>query len=197
MTYIETEPDYTTTTASTLLALLEQQHTTLPTGHEELLKHREHRRQLEQQQRLCDRTLEEWRVALAHRWECEVLGQRLYLHIQTELRDYLGENAAYLQLVAPTPHSDAVGLLADLRRTEASLLLMQPRPAFVAERLAQLAAACHDLDEALSWTSRAEADRRAALHAMRLLEQAHQRLCEQTRRLLNEYAGARSPLVFS
>lgn len=176
-----------------LIELLEQYATNFAFAEEELARHRLLRAKIEEQQRLSEQTLAQWRAALAKRWEWEVAAQRLYMHIQDQLSAYFGPGTPHLLLVAPSNNGIAITaneLLADLRRMEASLALMQPRPPFVAERLSQLAFTCSNLDNAIERTHQCEIERRSAVMSQRLTQNVYQRVCVQSRRLLHEHIGA-------
>lgn len=175
-----------------LIALLERHHVCHPSVAVELASHRDLYHQLEEQRRNSEQALAEWRSALARRWECEVAGQRLYLAIQRQLRDFFGPDAPYLQLIIPPQNNGActaTDLLIDLRRIEASLVMLRPQPSFTAEWLEQLAGACADLDAAIAWTARCETQRRNALLSQRLTYNAYHRARARTQRLLTDSLG--------
>ncbi len=170
-----------------LIALLEHHAHHLPFAEDELARHRALQADLEERQQMSKHALDEWRAALAQRWECEVAGQRLYLHIQRQIRDYFGVETPHLQVIAPLKPDagrTAADLLADLQHMEASLALLRPQPPFVAERRAQLAVACANLDAALSWTVRSETQRRNALLSQRLAYNVYKRVRARTLQLL-------------
>lgn len=176
--------------ASHLIATLEQFRTQLPFADEELSYFHALRHKLVEHQSTSEKTLTEWRRALAWRWDCEVAGQRLFLQIRRDLIDCFGANAPQLQLVAPSQTNSArtaAELLDDLRRLYASLTVMQPRPPFAGQRLSELAVACKNLSEALSQTSFWENERRSAILDQRLTFQAYQRAYDQTRQRLDDY----------
>jgi hypothetical protein len=175
-----------------LIAVLERYRPYLPFVDEELARHQSLRQELEQHQGLSEQTLAEWRQALAQRWECEVVGQRLYQQIQSRLRDYFGSDSPHLRIIAPDNDEKArtaAELLNDLRRLEASLRLMQPRPPFVRLQLTELTQVCTNLEQALTWTQHCERQRHNAMLEQRLAYNLYEQVRKQTQRLLNEHLG--------
>lgn len=173
--------------ASQLITLLERHRGVLPFADEELARHRALRHALDEHHRRGEHALSVWREALSRRWEAEVNGQRVYTATLRQLSEYFGEDPAYAQLVAPRnaqSFSTASDLLADMRRIEASLALLSPRPAFADESVTRLRAAADDLEAAIDWNSRCEAERRSILLEQRIATNLYQRACDKTRRLL-------------
>ncbi len=175
-----------------MVALLERYRTDLPFVDKELTLHQSLRHELETHQRAGERSLAEWRQALARRWECEIAGQRFYMHMHRQLCDYFGADSPYLKIMLPDNTRSArtaVELLNDLRRLQASLEILQPQPPFVCLELPALTQVCTDLEEALNWTQRCEAQRRTAMLEQRLAHNVYYHARAQTQRLLNEYIG--------
>jgi hypothetical protein len=175
-----------------LLTMLEQHHVTHPAMSEALSRHRALHDTLTEQWQIGEHALEEWRTALAQRWECEIGVQRLCANIQRQLYDYFGADAHFFEIIAPATEGQprtANDLLADLRRLKASLALIQPQPPFASEWLPRLATASAELSAALAQTVQCETQRRRALVGRRLIGNAYQRAREQTYRLLGEYLG--------
>lgn len=192
MTQLSTSPYDILEDQDRLIAVLERYRTSLPFVDEELTFHQTLRRELEQHQGISEQTLAEWRQALAQRWECEVVGQRFYQRIQRQLRDYFGTDSPHLRLLAPDNNErarTAAELLTDLRRLEASLRLLHPRPPFVALQLAELTQVCADLASALNRTQHCETQRHTAMLEQRLTYNLYQQARKQTRRLLVEHLG--------
>lgn len=196
MTHLSSSSHNILLDSSRLINVLERYHPKLPFIDEELACHQALRRELEIYLQAGEDTLAEWRQALAQRWECEVAGQRCYLKIQRQLRDYFGADSPQFQVIAPlhdtTPRS-AADLLADLQRVEAALNLLHDWP-LVTDTLAHLNRVCVRLEYALTQTSMCEKQRQNALLEQRLAYQAYQRARSQTQRLLAEYFGEQTLL---
>lgn len=175
-----------------MVALLERYRTDLPFVDKELALHQSLRHELETHQRAGEHSLAEWRQALARRWECEIAGQRFYMHMHRQLCDYFGADSPHLKIMLPDNTRSArtaVELLNDLRRLQASLEILQPQPSFVCLQLPALTQACTDLEEALNWTQRCETQRRTAMLEQRLTQTVYYHARAQTQRLLDEYVG--------
>jgi hypothetical protein len=172
--------------SSQLLALLERRQSELPAARDLLDRHRELHHELLHRQQNGERALEEWRRALARRWECEVAGQRLYMNVQRELVAYFGPSsqALLIFLHGDDRERDATQLLADLRRLHAALAITRGVPAAATEHLPELARACDALDEALRWSNRCEQQRHRAFLDRHLSQQAYQQVRERTERAL-------------
>ncbi|MBX0329866.1 hypothetical protein K2Z83_19565 [Oscillochloris sp. ZM17-4] len=185
-----TQPPRETTShdaVAQLITMLEMRRSELPFADEELARHRALRSALEEQDALGEQSLAEWRQALSQRWRAEVIGQRAYIAIQQQISSYFGNDALYLQLVAPSQPASALtagNLLSDMRRLEASLALLRPRPPFAEESLAQLREAGDRLSAAIEWSEHCEAERRRALIEQRLAANLYERVCQKTRRLM-------------
>lgn len=174
--------------ASQLIALLERHRSSLPFADEELARHRALRHAIDDQHRRGEHALSDWREALSHRWECEVSAQRVYTAALRQLSAYYSDDSTYARLVAPAHPGNsttASDLLDDMRRLEASIALLNPRPEFADGCLQQLRAAGDNLAAAIDWTGRCEAERRSILLEQRIASNLYQRACDKTRRLLN------------
>lgn len=146
------------------------------------------RQELSRQHQNAQSALHTWRAALAQRWDCEVAGQRLFLKLQAFIRDQYGADTPFLRLVAPA-HTDArtaEELLADLRRLEASLRIIDPQPLWVVEHISELSLACEQLDRTLAYSRRCETDRRAAMLGQRLAEKAYQQSLDRVHTLMQQ-----------
>lgn len=176
--------------ASQLIALLERHRRTLPFADEELARHQALRHALDDQHRRGEHALSCWREALSRRWECEVSAQRVYSAALRQLSDYYGDDPAYARLVAPAHPNHPItptDLLADMRRLEASIALLSPRPAFAENCLERLRATADELAAAIDWTGRCEAERRSIMLEQRIAANLYQRACDKTRRLLSNH----------
>ncbi|HMQ30050.1 MAG TPA: hypothetical protein PKD53_04945 [Chloroflexaceae bacterium] len=170
-----------TFSARQILDLLERHRGRSPSLDEEL-RHCQalHEAMLEQSQR-AEGALAAWQAALARRWSCEVAAQRAYRTVQSRLEGQSGD-APYGPLVAPAQPGAAStprALLAEVRRLEAALELVVPRPPFADEATARLRAVGDDLAAAIAQTDSCEAQRRSVVSEQRvvasLLERSHQR----------------------
>jgi len=173
-----------------LIALLERHRTSLPFAEEELARHRALRLAIDDQHRRSAHALSDWREALSRRWECEVSAQRLYTATMRQMSEYYSDDPAYARLVAPAHPDSGVTpreLLSDLRRLEASIALLSPRPVFADECLRRLRASGDELASAIDWTGRCESERRSIMLEQRIATNLYQRTCEQTRRLLSAH----------
>jgi hypothetical protein len=183
-----------------LIEVLERYRTHLPFVDQELARHQSLRQELELHQGISEQTLAAWRQALAQRWECEVVGQRLYQQIQNQLHDYFGTDSPHLRIAllnSDKKARTAAELLTDLRRLEASLRLMQPRPPFVRLQLADLTEVCTNLEQALTWTQHCERQRHSAMLEQRLAHNLYEQVRKQTQRLLTEHLGEPVELAMS
>lgn len=169
-----------------LLVALERQLGELPSARVLLEQHKLLHRELLHRQQSGERAVEEWRCALARRWECEVAGQRLYLNVQRELVAYFGpaSQALLIFLSGDEREHDAARLLADLRRLHAALAITNGVPAAATDYLPDLARACDDLDDALRWSTHCEQQRHRAFLDRHLSQQAYQQVRERTQRAL-------------
>lgn len=169
-----------------LLVALERQLGALPGASVLLEQHQQLHRELLHRQQSGERAIEEWRRALARRWQCEVAGQRLYLNVQRELVAYFGagSQALLIFLRGDEREHDAAQLLADLRQLQAALAITQGVPTAATDHLPGLARACDDLDDALHWSNRCEQQRHRAFLDRHLSQQAYQHVRERTWRAL-------------
>jgi hypothetical protein len=177
--------------SSRLIALLEQHRQELPFVEEALVQHRKLHSDLLHQQHSSQRALDEWRRALARRWQCEVAGRRRYLEIQRQLIAHFGADAPELLLFlrGSESNSSAAELLTDLRRLHAALSVTASAPAAAVQELAALTRACADLEDAIARTNRCDEQRHKALLDRNLSQHAYQHLGNQTRRQLSEHLG--------
>jgi hypothetical protein len=80
-----------------------------------------------------------------------------------------------------------------MRRLEASLSLLRPRPPFVDESLARMRAAGDALGAAIEWSDHCEAERRRVLIEQRMATNLYEHVCQKTRRLVAAYAVGETP----
>jgi hypothetical protein len=186
LTYPPMNPD----AATQLLTMLELRRSEFPFADEELTRHRALRNALAEQSVRGEQTLADWRRALSQRWDAEVKGQRTYITVQRQIAAYFGNDSTYLQLVAPSQPAVALtasNLLTDMRRLEASLTLLRPRPSFAEKSLAELHEAGDQLATAITWTDHCEAERRRVLIEQRMATHLYERACQKTRQLVASY----------
>jgi hypothetical protein len=172
--------------------MLELRRTELPFADEELARHRALRSALDDQISRGEQTLSAWRTALSQRWDAEVSGQRTYSSVLRQIAGYFGSDATYLQLVAPAQPSVALtasNLLTDMRRLQASLALLRPRPSFAEESLSRMRDAGDRLAAAIEWSEHCEAERRRVLIEQRMANNLYERVCQKTRRLVASHSG--------
>jgi hypothetical protein len=172
--------------------MLELRRSELPFADEELARHQTLRSALDEQLARGEQALSDWRAALSRRWDAEVGGQRAYSSVRRQIAGYFGSDATYLQLVAPSQPATALtagNLLADMRRLEASLALLRPRPPFAEESLDRMRDAGDRLAAAIEWSEHCEAERRRVLIEQRLANNLYERVCQKTRRLVASYMG--------
>jgi hypothetical protein len=173
-----------------LIALLERHSDKLPLLDEELERHRSIAHAMAGQTRRAEIALSAWRVALARRWDCEIAAQRAYSVALRQLSLYYGGDPAYTLLIAPPCPGAAITpaeLLRDVRRLDASLELLAPRPPFADEVGRRLRASADELAAAIDQTERCEAERRSLLAEQRLASQMLQRAYERTHSLLTRH----------
>jgi hypothetical protein len=119
--------------------------------------------------------------------------QRAYNGMLRQLGLYYGGDPAYIMLIA-LPNSDAVitptELLRNMRRLEASLELLTPRPPFADEVGERLHRSADELALAIEQTDRCETERRSILAEQRLASQLLQRAYERTHSLLTRHLTA-------
>ena len=177
--------------SSRLIAVLEQHRTRLPFADEALAQHQMLHGELLHQRSSSEQALEEWRHALAQRWQCEVAGRRVYLRIQQALVEHFGEESPALLLFIRSDEGNgsAAELLADLQRLHAALCVTEPPAIATRDYLPELTHICEDLEAAIAWTSRCDQQRRKAVLDRHLGQHAYQRIRSKTRRLLREHLG--------
>lgn len=167
-----------------LITLLEHTQASSPFVREALARQQALHTELQHRQMQSDQALAEWRMALTHRWQCEIEGQRIYTQILRHLRDRYGEDSPHVQILLPSNNQHAgtaADLLNDMRRLHASLLLLQPQ-SVDADTLAHLEAMCQQLDEALAQTQHLERKRRATTIERRMAEDACRQAIDETTR---------------
>jgi hypothetical protein len=176
-----------------LINLLERYSEQIPLLDEELDRHHRIAHAMVEQTQRAELSLNAWRVALAHRWDCEIAAQRAYNGMLRQLGLYYGGDPAYIMLIA-LPNSDAVitptELLRNMRRLEASLELLTPRPPFADEVGERLHRSADELALAIEQTDRCETERRSILAEQRLASQLLQRAYERTHSLLTRHLTA-------
>ena len=176
-----------------IIHLLEQRRGEFPYAEELLAIHRPAHEELERNKQVTEQAVAAWRQSLAHRWDCEVAGCRLYKHVYQQFVAFYSSAAApEVQLIARSSveeSSSPAELLADLRRMEAALLVNSKQLPFAAQRLAELSEVCAALDNAISKTNACEAARRASALAQRMAQEAHRRLYGTTRQAFAKHYG--------
>jgi hypothetical protein len=177
-------------TTNRMIATLERHRDAYPFLDEDLARHRTLSAALSDQRLRSEYALSLWRTALARRWSCEVAAQRVYHTIQQQLDAAYGADPTYSQLLAPA--QPAAGntpsaLLQEVRRLEAALALLAPRPLFADTGRAQLRAVADDLAAAIAQSDHCEAERRSRLVELHLTSNMLERVSERTRRTLTHY----------
>jgi hypothetical protein len=178
--------------ATHLVAMLERYRDACPLLNEELAHQRALAIAMAEQRKRGEQALSDWRAALSRRWECEVSAQRAYCDIQRQLGAYYGSDSAYAQLIAPShPASGttASDLLHEVRRLEASLELLAPRPPFAGQAIARLSAVAAELAAAIDQTARCEIERRSILTDQRIAANLYERAYDRARQLLARHLG--------
>jgi hypothetical protein len=178
--------------ANRLVALLERYRDAYPLLEEELARQRALTVAMAEQRKRGEQALSAWRAALSRRWECEVSAQRAYCEVERQLGAYYGSDSAYAQLIAPAhpaSGSTASDLLHEVRRLEASLELLTPRPPFAPQASARLRAVAADLAAAIDLTARYEAERRSVLSDQRIAANLYERAYDRARLLLARHLG--------
>lgn len=176
-----------------IIQLLEQRRGEFPCAEEFLAIHRPAHQELERNKQITERAVAAWRESLAHRWDCEVAGCRLYKQLYQQFVAFYGSaTVPEVQLIARSgteENSSPVGLLADLRRMEAALLVNSKQLPFAAQRLPELSEVCAALDNAISKTNECEAERRESALAQRMAQEAHRRLYGTVRQAFARHYG--------
>jgi hypothetical protein len=175
-----------------LIALLEQCCSELPFAGDILAIHRPAHEHLEHSSMRSDAAVDEWRAALAQRWECEVAGRRLYKQVLRQLAEYYGgDSAPEVQLLSrggAEVNSSPVELLHDLRRLQAALGTSLATPQFAPLR-GEVDHICLALEDAIGAAQASEARRRDAALDKRLAREAYRRARAATERRLLEFFG--------
>jgi hypothetical protein len=178
--------------ASRLVAMLERYRDAHPLLDEELARQRALALAMAEQRTRGEQALSDWRAALSRRWDCEVSAQRAYCEVERQLGAYYGPDSAYAQLIAPShpaSGSTASDLLHEVRRLEASLELLAPRPPFAAKAITRLRGVAADLADAIELTARYEAERRSVLADQRIAANLYERAYDRARQLLARHLG--------
>jgi hypothetical protein len=184
-----------------MIELLEQRRDEFPHAEELLAIHRPTHQELERNKRITEQAVTAWRESLAHRWNCEIAGRRLYKQIYQQFTAFYGSaDAPEVQLISrggAEENSSPAELLVDLRRMEAALVVNNERLPFAAQRLSELGEVCTMLDEAIKATNAYESERRTSVLEQRMVQETYRRLCNATRRALTEHYGSQWLLEWS
>ena len=176
-----------------LIALLEQRRTELPFAEDSLALHRPAHESLERSSNHSDAAVEEWRAALARRWECEVAGRRLYKNVLRQLaKHYGGDSAPEVQILSrggAEINSSPAELLHDLRRLQAALDIGLASFPLASLHSADVDHMCAALEQAIGEAHTSEARRRDAAFDKRLAQEAYRRARATTQRTLLEFYG--------
>jgi hypothetical protein len=175
-----------------LVALLERYRHTSPLLAEELTRQQTLTHTLAEHRIHGERTLSAWRTALSRRWACEVDAQRALRKVQRQLTDLLGADDAHAALFGSAPgdaQSTPTNLLAELRRLEAAIDLLTPRPPFAESARTRLRLASDELASAIEESQRCENERRSVLSEQRVAMSLYERAYERARRLLSSEIG--------
>ncbi len=174
-----------------MVDLLERHRDRHPFLDEELRRHRAIAQAMAGQQQRTEQALSDWQVALARRWACEVSAQRAYRSVQLQLDAYQHDTASSALLTSA--FTGAIGtpraLLDEVRRLEAAIELLSPRPSFAAEARARLHTVGDELQAAIAQTDRCEAARRSMASEQRVVSHLLERSNERARQLLGSLAG--------
>ncbi len=177
-----------------LIAALERRRDELPFADDVLAIHRPTHENLARSSVRSDDAVEVWRAALARRWECEVVGRRLYKQGVRQLAEHYGREAPEVQLLSrggAEADSSPAELLRDLRRLQAALELARASLPGAADRLGEVGRECAALEAAIADAATREEQRRTAALDRRMAQEAYRRARATTRRaLLDHYGGA-------
>ncbi|MFL5806975.1 MAG: hypothetical protein ACJ8CR_35255 [Roseiflexaceae bacterium] len=177
-----------------LIAALERRRDELPFADDVLAIHRPTHENLARSSVRSDDAVEVWRAALARRWECEVVGRRLYKQGVRQLAEHYGREAPEVQLLSrggAEADSSPAELLRDLRRLQAALELTRASLPGAADRLDEVGRECAALAAAIADAATREEQRRTAALDRRMAQEAYRRARATTRRaLLDHYGGA-------
>lgn len=178
-----------------LIATLERLRDELPFADDLLAVHGPRQRELEQTHARSEQAVAAWRAALAHRWECEVAGRRLYKRMLRQLIDHYGsDQAPEVQLLSrggAEADSSPTELLADLRRLQAAANIVGA-PIFSGAPQAALAQICSALAAAITAAASCETERRISVIDHRLASEAYRRARAETQQRLHEHYGDRA-----
>lgn len=176
-----------------IIQLLEQRRGEFPCAEDFLAVHRPTHQALEHNKRIAEQAVAAWRASLAHRWNCEIAGRRLYKQIYQQFTEFYGSaDAPEVQLISrggAEDYSSPSDLLADLRRMEAALVVNRARLPFAAQRLGELGEVCAALDRAISDTRAYEAERRTSALEQRMAQETYRRLYKTTCAALAHHYG--------
>jgi hypothetical protein len=174
-----------------MVDLLERHRDRHPCFDEELRRHRTIAQAIAGQQQRAEQALSDWQAALARRWACEVAAQRAYRSVQLQLDAYRHDAACSALLASAL--TGAIGtpraLLDEVRRLEAALELLSPRPTFAAEARTRLRAVGDELEAAIAQTELCEAVRRSLASEQRVVSNLLERSNERARQLLGSLEG--------
>lgn len=183
-----------------LMQVLEQHRGELPFADEFLAAHRPTHQQLEESRARADHAVAAWRAALAHRWDCEVAGRRLYKQIYQQMIAVYGSTDAPEVLLISRGGAEAESspeeLLSDLRRLEVALALNRAHLPFAAARLEHLSHICEALAEAVHAANLREAERRASVLTLRMVQELYRRRRDATRQALLNHYGEHTGVMF-
>jgi uncharacterized protein YoxC len=177
-----------------LIQALEQRQQTLPIAASLLSLHHTAHRALEDCQLISDQAVNQWRNALARRWECEVEARRLYKQVVRQLAEHYGELAPQMQLITrggAEINSSPAELVEDLQRLNAALTVAILHIAFAGERLAQISQAQAALEAAIEAAQSTEQQRRNAVLESRMAREVFRRTTEMTLGKLAAHYGER------
>jgi hypothetical protein len=178
-----------------LIAAIERLRDEIPFAEDVLAVHRPTHHELETSHTKSEQAVTAWRAALAQRWECEVVGRRLYKRTLRQLAEHYGSSAApevqALTRGEAEANSSPAELLTDLRRLQAALLANSESLSFARQRLPELDQACAALEAAIADANVRETERRVAVLDSRMASEAYRRARSETRRMLAEHYGER------
>ncbi|HNP88623.1 MAG: hypothetical protein JST60_22410 [Chloroflexi bacterium SZAS-1] len=183
-----------------LMTALEHLNSELPFASTILAVHQPTHHELQQTHERSERAVNLWRAALAHRWECEVAGRRLYKRLLRQMIEHYGsEHAPAIQLISRSgaeANSSPTELLADLRRLNAALKVGET-PLFGTEPQAEVEQHCTALDRAIQAANTYETERRNAVLEHRMAREAYRRVRTDIHRQLEAHYGERFPAALS
>jgi hypothetical protein len=182
-----------------LLAALESRRDELPFAEAALATHLTLHQELEATQRSGRQAVDEWRTALAQRWEREVAARRLYKQTLRQLIEHYGSGEAgpvkLLSRGGAEADSTPAELLEDMRRL-AAVLAIDGVPARMAACVPRVEAACLELARAISYAEATERRRRQTALDQRMVREVYRRARDETARTLAAHYGQALPEVF-